>query len=100
MATTSVVVDIVEHPVFFDMPSLLENATAEAKILEGLFDLQYNNYSDLYFLFTGSFAFISHFQSQNQVLTWILQNDIPCGLVKITCPPYNGLFLKMPREFL
>ena len=66
--TTSVVV-VVEHLVFFDMLGLLENATAEAKILEGLFDLQYNNYSDLYFLFTGSFAFISHFQSQNQVLT-------------------------------
>ena len=45
--TTSVVV-VVEHLVFFDMLGLLENATAEAKILEDLFDLQYNNYTITY----------------------------------------------------
>ena len=56
MAMAASVVDIVEHPLLLDMPGLLENATAEAEILEGLIDLQYNNYSDLYFLFTGSFA--------------------------------------------
>ena len=74
MAAASVV-DIVEHPLLLDMPGLLENATAEAEILEGLFDLQYNNYSDLYFLFTGSFA--SKFQSQTMSYTLgALQNDI------------------------
>ena len=31
-----------EHPLLLDMPGLLENATAEAEILEGLIDLQYN----------------------------------------------------------
>ena len=74
MATS--VVDVVEHPLLLDMPGLLENATAETEILEGLIDLQYNNYSDLYFLFTGSFASISYFQIpiSNHALHLILQN--------------------------
>ena len=73
MAMAPSVVDVVEHPLFLDMPGLLKNATAEAEILEGLIDLQYNNYSDLYFLFTGSFCFQSptpKFQSQTMSYTW------------------------------
>ncbi|KAH7301534.1 hypothetical protein KP509_23G031000 [Ceratopteris richardii] len=77
VATTAAVI---EHPVFFNMEGLLSDTISEDMILQGLNDLVYNNYSDLYFLYSGrvlesqgvsfTHALISRFPSSEALQTY------------------------------